>query len=222
MAPSPTLAFAAKFLRLPGHEGRLVPMRMHREQRQFFARWDARRPDGRRQFSQGLISWPKQSFKTTSGSLALLADLYGGHGPDREYVVVSTGTTQANDVGFAALVRFIERAPALLADTRILSSEIVFEERIEDPRTGGHYVQNHRVTVLPSQRAADWHHGRPLTGSWIDECWALGDRGYALLEAVMPSPTRDGWVLVTSYAGLRQHARPGVLLFRRKHHALGA
>lgn len=215
MKPVSLRRFIDTFIRVPDTSGALVPLRFHPEQERVITAIDTIDPaTQRRRYGQVLISWPKKAGKSTTAAAIALWELFADHanGPDREVVVVASDLAQSRDVVFQQAVRMVERDARLSRLARITQTEILFNELVRDPKTGGRYTQHHVLRAIPMDTRGA--HGAHNAAVIADECHAWDDAGYEVLEALAPPPTRPSplWVF-SSYAGLRSQAHAGNVLW---------
>lgn len=175
--------------------------------------YDRRDPStGLPAYLQMLISVVKKWGKSHFLTVLDLHELYFGSvpgEPDRLVVRVANDLEQAL-LGHTQAVQLIRRLPKLDAATKILKNEIVFEEVITNPYTGGRHTEIHRVLYLPLDIPTSF--GKDQTLMTGDEIWAW--RNYAILEALAPSPARSfSRTVFASHAGLRHQQKPGVPLY---------
>jgi hypothetical protein len=208
-ASLPFAQFLPKFVRVPDERTRdLVPMRLHPQQVRFVNAVDLRDPaTGLRVHHEFALSFMKKAGKSTSAAaLALWALVADDLANDREVIIVASDLAQTKDVIYLTVGKMIERHPWLAKRCRRLSTEIIFTEDAVDPRTGGHYKQDHILRALP--RDVRGLHGSNASCLILDEAWAQDD--YDLIEALAPSPARLSPItLYCSYAGLRSQRHKG-------------
>lgn len=203
--PCTTLqAFAEAFLRVPeAGTRRLVPMRLHAEQRRLFAAYDAVTPGtGLPQYAELMASWIKKSGKTTTAAAVSLYDLLvNPYEPEaREIIIAGADLDQGVDAVLAQIKRFIRHHEWLRRHLRVLASEVIYREQVREARTGGEYTTEHRIRVIAS-RDPKSAHGHNASLVICDEWWAASPD---LAEALAPSAARRAArMLYTTYCGLR-------------------
>ena len=122
---------------------RLVPLTLHSEQARVIAAWDTLAPTGLPVYTELLLSWIKKAGKSATVAGLGLCELVAGADADREVIIASSGLLQSRDVVLAAMVRFVRRDPWLSKHVRCLATELIFEQMVVDPRTGGRHRQEH-------------------------------------------------------------------------------
>ena len=180
--------FWGEFVRVPDERtGSLVHPKPHAEQARFIAAMDAFNADGVPQFTDYVLSWNKKSAKSTTaaatGVWGLTSDT--AHA-DREVTINSTDAEQS-DIIFGISSKIVDRHPWLRKHVRVMKREMVYDERVTDHRTGGHYTQSHVLRALP--RDVRGLHGLNPSLRIFDEVWAQDD--FELIEAISPSPARS-------------------------------
>ena len=199
------------FCRIPDGRGSLVPLTFHREQERLLDAYDSVEPDGAPEFSELLCSWPKKSGKSTTAGALVIAGLLGDQSePDREIIIVASDLQQSRDLVFASAVRFTRRHPWLSKHIKVKTNELIYNESVTDPKTGGRYQMSHIARAVPARDAASLHGGNQ-TLTVIDEAWTTT---YATLEALARSATRRiSRHVYFSYAGLKSQRHAGVPLW---------
>lgn len=197
-------AFAEAFLRVPEvGTRRLVPMRLHAEQRRLFAAYDQVNPATcLPQYPELLASWVKKSGKTTTAAALALYDLIvNPYEPEaREILIAGADLDQGVDAVLAQIKRFVRHHEWLRRHVRLLSSEAIYKERVREARTGGEYAVEHRIRVIAS-RDPKSAHGHNASLVVCDEWWQASPD---LAEALAPSAARRApRMLYTTYCGLR-------------------
>jgi hypothetical protein len=202
--------FWQTFVRISGPGGALVTPTPHREQERFIAAYDARASAGTR-IREFLLWWAKKVAKSTTGAIAGLHHLVAeADEPEDRLIGLASYDEEQAGIVFNAAAQIVKRHPWLEQNIRVLRGEMVYVERLVDPRTGGSYTREHRLRQLA--RDAKGTHGEPWSAVIRDELWSEPD--HSMSEALIPSPTRQRpFVLYLSYAPLKTMMRPGVPMY---------
>ena len=161
-----------------------------------------------------LISWPKKAGKSTTAAAIALWELFAdtANGPDREVIVVASDLAQSRDVVFNQACASWSGMRGCRGWRGSRPTEILFNERVRDPQTGGTYQQHHVLRAVPVDVRGS--HGGATACLVADEIHAWDDVGYEILEALAPPPTRANPLRIfSSYAGLRVQAHRGNVLW---------
>jgi hypothetical protein len=207
--PEAGLSFAefwAKFV-LVDTGGQLAHPTPHREQARYIRACDSRDPNGRRRFPESFLHWSKKTAKSFStgarGVHHLVADPFERQ--DRRGAIASFDEDQSRII-FGHSRQIVERHPWLRRRVKVHRTEMVYVERVRDPRTGGTFTREHLLRALP--RDLKGTHGEDW--SWIarDELWTEPDHAFS--ESLVISPMRTGGeVIYLSYFSPRTMMKVG-------------